>query len=124
MVQKQILIVDDDPYIRLALGIRLKANHYDVVYAGDGSEAMQEAQKQQPDLVILDLGLPGEDGFGVLAKLKTDPAIAAIPIIVLSGRDPRASMERALKGGARNFFQKPIENYEILTAVKEALMYC
>ena len=122
MLQKQILIVDDDPYIRLALGVRLKANHYEVAYAGDGPAAIAEAHKQMPDLVILDLGLPGEDGFGVLAQWKTDPYISSVPIIVLSGRDPRASMERALKGGARNFFQKPIENVEILSAVKEALL--
>ena len=87
MTQKKILVVDDDPDVRLALQVRLKANHYDVVCAGDGVTSVSEAQKQKPDLIILDLGLPAGDGFSVLQRMQASERLASIPVIVLSGRD-------------------------------------
>jgi CheY-like chemotaxis protein len=76
MERAKILIVDDDPTLRRALKIRLRASHYDTVQASDGHSAIAMAQREQPDLIILDLGLPTGDGFGVLVLLcykKGDP---------------------------------------------------
>ncbi len=71
MVKKKILIVDDDPDMRLSLQLRLTANHYDVISATDGVASIAEARKHVPDLMILDLGLPAGDGFSVLERLKS-----------------------------------------------------
>ena len=121
MSQADILIVDDDPDMRQALQIRLKANGYDVHCAEDGVGAISEARKHSPDLIILDLGLPAGDGFLVLDRLKTNLNLSPIPVIVLSGRDRRASQKRALDAGARAFLQKPFKNSEFLAVVRHTL---
>ncbi|RXH54754.1 response regulator [Granulicella sibirica] len=69
MKLKKILVVDDDPEMRLALKIRLRANNYEVEAAEDGVSAIAEARRRQPDLILLDLGLPAGDGFTVLERL-------------------------------------------------------
>jgi DNA-binding response OmpR family regulator len=101
--------------------VRLKANGYDVFLAADAPSSMIEARKHEPDLVILDLGLPAGDGFLVMERLKTMPSRALIPIIVVSARDVRANQERAIKAGARAFLQKPVDNAELLAVIRQAL---
>jgi DNA-binding response OmpR family regulator len=121
MSQKKILIVDDDPEIRLSLKIRLNANQYDVVFAADGVASIAEARKHLPDLIILDLGLPAGDGFTVLERLKSNEILSVIPVIVLSGRDRFANKEPALKAGAKAFLQKPVDNQELLAVIRRSL---
>jgi DNA-binding response OmpR family regulator len=121
MGTKKILIVDDDPDVRLGLHIRLKANHYDVIFAADGMASIAEARKHMPDLIILDLGLPAGDGFSVLARLKANDSLSLIPVIVVSARDRNANMDRALKAGANTFLQKPVDNTELLAVIRQAL---
>jgi DNA-binding response OmpR family regulator len=121
MRQKKILVIDDDLDVRLGLQLRLKANHYDVVFAVDGLASIVEARRHMPDLIILDLGLPAGDGFSVLERLKTNQNLCLIPVIVLSGRDRHANRERALKAGARFFFQKPVANDRLLSAIRSIL---
>jgi two-component system KDP operon response regulator KdpE len=79
------------------------------------------ARKEVPDLIILDLGLPGGDGFLVLERLSSLAGLAAIPVIVLSARDPAGNKQRAIDAGAVAFFQKPPDNHEFLTAIRQAL---
>lgn len=121
MSNKKILIVDDDPDVRLGLHIRLKANHYDAFFAVDGLTSISEAKKHQPDLIILDLGLPAGDGFIVLDRLRANDSLALIPVIVVSGRDLHANKERALKAGAKAFLQKPVDNAELLGVIRKVL---
>jgi DNA-binding response OmpR family regulator len=121
MGNQKILIVDDDPDVRLGLHIRLKANHYDVIFAADGIASIAEARKHMPDLIILDLGLPAGDGFSVLARLKANDSLSLIPVIVVSARDRNANMDRALKAGANTFLQKPVDNIELLAVIRQAL---
>jgi DNA-binding response OmpR family regulator len=121
MPTKRILIVEDDPDVREGLHIRLKANNYDTGFAADALSVLNEARKQQPDLIILDLGLPGGDGFVVMERLKRFPALALIPVIVVSARDVRANRERALHAGAKAFLQKPVDNAVLLAAIRLAL---
>jgi two-component system KDP operon response regulator KdpE len=121
MGNKKILIVDDDPDVRLGLHVRLRANHYDVIFAADGMASIAEARKHMPDLIILDLGLPAGDGFSVMERLKANDALSLIPVIVLSARDRDANMDRALKAGARTFLQKPVDNAELLAVIRQAL---
>jgi DNA-binding response OmpR family regulator len=121
MTQKKILIVDDDPEMRLALHIRLKANNYDVAVAVDGVSGIAETRKHMPDLILLDLGLPAGDGFTVLERLAINDSLAHIPVIVVSGRDRAANKDRAIKAGAKVFLQKPVKNAELLYAIEQTL---
>jgi DNA-binding response OmpR family regulator len=121
MSPKTILIVDDDPDVRLGLHVRLKANHYEVIFAVDGMAGIAEARKHTPDLIILDLGLPAGDGFSVLERLKANDSLSLIPVIVVSARDRSANMDRALKAGAKAFLQKPVDNAELMAVIRQAL---
>jgi DNA-binding response OmpR family regulator len=121
MSNKKILIIEDDSHVRLGYHVRLKANHYDTFFAADALTSMTEARKHQPDLIILDLGLPAGDGFIVMDRLKANTHLAVIPIIVVSGRDPSANRQRALQAGAKAFFQKPVDNDELLTVIRRCL---
>jgi DNA-binding response OmpR family regulator len=121
MEQSKIMIVDDDPNIKLALRIRLRANHYNTVQASDGYSAIAVAQKERPDLIILDLGLPAGDGFVVLKHLKHSDTLSNIPVIILTARDPQLNEEQTLQAGATAFFQKPVDNSELLDAIRANL---
>ena len=121
MPNKKILIVDDDPDVRHGMQVRLKANHYDTFFAVDALSSMVEARKHEPDLMILDLGLPAGDGFVVMERFKAIPALAEIPIIVVSARDARANKGRAIKAGAQAFLQKPVDTAELMAVIRQAL---
>src|ERR1700704_3108838 len=121
MGNKTILLVEDDPDVRLGLHVRLKANHYDVIFAEDGLTSIAEARKHMPDLIILDLGLPAGDGFSVMERLNANDNLAVIPVIVLSARDKSAAMDRALKAGAKAFLQKPVDNNQLLSEIRQGL---
>jgi two-component system KDP operon response regulator KdpE len=121
MSNKKILIVDDDPDVRHGMHIRLKANHYDTFFAADAVSSTVEARKHDPDLIILDLGLPAGDGFVVMERLRAIPSLAVIPIIVISARDARTNKDRAIKAGAKAFLQKPVDNAELLAVIRQTL---
>jgi two-component system KDP operon response regulator KdpE len=121
MEKPKILIVDDDPDLRRALKIRLRANHYDTVHASDGYSAIAMAQKEQPNLIILDLGLPAGDGFVVLERLQENDVLSGIPVIVLTARDPQSNEHRTIQAGAAAFFQKPADNNELLDVIRATL---
>jgi DNA-binding response OmpR family regulator len=121
MSGKKILIIDDDKQLLLGLSPRLKANGYGMTSATDAVSAIAVARKELPDLIILDLGLPGGDGFVVLERIRALADLAAIPVIVLSARDPAGNKERAMDAGAVAFFQKPPDNREFLSAIRQAL---
>src|SRR5271166_6910365 len=97
MDKAKILIVDDDPDLRKALKLRLRANHYETVQASDGYSAVTVAQKERPNLIILDLGLPAGDGFVVLDRLQNNDALSSIPVIVLTARDPQSNEQKTLQ---------------------------
>jgi DNA-binding response OmpR family regulator len=118
MERPKILIVDDDPDLRRAMKIRLRANRYDAVQASDGHSAIAMARKERPSLIILDLGLPAGDGFAVLQGLRDVDTLSRIPVIVLTGRGPQFSERQALQAGAAAFFQKPADDRELLAVIR------
>jgi two-component system KDP operon response regulator KdpE len=121
MPKHKILVVDDDPDLVRALRLRLRANDYDISTAGDGYSAIAVAQKEKPDLIVLDLGLPVGDGFVVLERLQKSDSLSGVPVIVLSARDPQNNEERALRAGAAAYFQKPADNDELLNVIRVSL---
>src|SRR5712671_6064615 len=121
MPRPKILVVDDDPDLVRALRLRLRANNFDVTTATDGYTAIAAAQKDRPALIILDLGLPVGDGFVVLDRLQNSDALAGVPVIVLSARDPQNNEERALKAGAAAFLQKPADNDELMNVIRVSI---
>lgn len=121
MPKAKVLVIDDDPDLVRAMRLRLRANNYEVSTAADGYSAIASAQKERPNLIILDLGLPAGDGFVVLDRLQNSDALAGIPVIVLSARDPQTNEERALKAGAAAFFQKPADNEELMSVIRVSL---
>ncbi len=121
MAAKKIMIVDDDAHLVLGLVPRLRAYGYAVISTPDAISAIWLARKEHPDLVILDLGLPGGDGFGVLDRMKELPELAKIPVIVLSAREPAGNKNRALEGHAAAYFQKPPDNRMFLNAIRHSL---
>jgi DNA-binding response OmpR family regulator len=121
MANKKILVVEDDADVRLGYQVLLRANHYDTFFAADSPSAITEARKHQPDLIILDLGLPAGDGFIVLDRFRANMYLALIPVIVVSARDARGNRDRALKAGARAFVQKPWNDNELLALISQVL---
>jgi DNA-binding response OmpR family regulator len=120
--KNKILIIEDDKDMLRGLNVRLRASEYETASAPDAVMAMTIAKKVEPDLVLLDLGLPGGDGFVVLERMKNIPSLAGTPVIVVSARDPKANEKRALDAGADAFFQKPVDNEELMKAIQRALI--
>src|SRR6202012_1031382 len=118
---KKILIVEDDPNVLQAMHVRLRAHHYDTSSASDAISCMAEARKSEPDLIILDLGLPGGDGFLLMDRFKKVPSLASVPVIVVSGRDIRENQKKMVKSGAKAFLQKPVDNTMLLAVIRKAL---
>lgn len=121
MSGEKILIVEDDLDQTIGLTVRLKANGYQVFCAADGTTAFTQASRLQPDVIILDIGLPAGDGFKVLQWLAGIVTTAIIPVIVLSGRDPVLAQPQALQLGAKAFLQKPVDNDALLAVIREVL---
>lgn len=116
-----VLIVEDDPDLAFGLEIRLAHWGYRVQLAGDGTSGLEKARRTRPDLVLLDLGLPGIDGFEVLERMRLDAATREIPVIVLTGRDPHAARDKAIALGAQDFLTKPAENEELLASIRRLM---
>lgn len=116
---KTVLIVEDDQDHLRALQIRLHAAGYETIWASDGLQAVAAARRERPDAIVLDLGLPGGDGYQVLQRLKVLGPTALIPIVVLSARDPAVHRDRSLQAGAVAFFQKPADADALLKTLAE-----
>lgn len=121
MAKRKILVIDDDADLVRALRVRLRAHNYEISTAGDGYSAIAAAQKDHPDLIVLDLGLPAGDGFVVLERLQKNDALSSVPVIVLSARDPQDNEARALRAGAAAFFQKPADNEELMNVIRVSM---
>jgi two-component system, OmpR family, KDP operon response regulator KdpE len=117
----RVLVVDDEPPIRRFLRTSLKAQGYDVTEAEDGAKAFDEIRRRPPDLLILDLGLPGIDGLEVIRRLRGGGTTT--PIIVLSSRMDEAGKVEALDLGADDYVTKPFGVDELLARIRAALRH-
>ncbi len=121
MNKKKILIVEDDPDLVNALSKRLRANSYDTICALDAFSAIQMAHKNKPDLIILDIGLPGGDGFSVKKVLDSSVHISDIPVIVITALNNSTTFKRSFRAGVAAFFQKPVDDQQLLSIVETVL---
>jgi two-component system, OmpR family, KDP operon response regulator KdpE len=116
VTSNKILIVEDDADICLGYQVLLKAHHYETFFAADAVAALTESRTHDPDLIILDLGLPGIDGFDLLDHFGP-MYVSMVPVIVVSGRDTQKNKERALNAGAVGYLQKPWDDDELLEMI-------
>jgi CheY-like chemotaxis protein len=118
---KKILIVEDDKHIVMALKIRLQAAGYEVVVAYDAALAMSTAVQHQPDLVLLDISMPGGNGFMVAERLQDSMVTAGVPMIFITASKQAELRKKAIELGAVGFFEKPYEAEDLLDAIEQAL---
>ncbi len=115
---KKVLIVEDDPGVSRFFSFSLESEGYEVSTAMNGLEGLNKARAELPDVIILDIMLPGLDGFEVCHRLRSDPKTARIPIVMTSAKGQEVDREMALKVGANRFLNKPVEYEDLIDAVK------
>jgi len=121
-MEKTILIVEDDKFLRELIGQKLIKEGYKTTEAIDGEDGMKKIKEEKPDLVLLDLILPGIDGFEVLSRIKDDPAFSKIPVIILSNLGQKDDVEKGLKLGAVDYLIKAhFTPGEIIDKIKKAI---
>ena len=104
--KKDILVIEDDQFLVKVYMSKLKKEGYDVRIAYDGNEGIAEVEKKKPDIILLDLILPGIDGFEVLEKIKADTKLAKVPVIILSNLGQDEDIKRGKKLGVVDYFVK------------------
>lgn len=117
----KIMVVDDEEDVVRALGMRLKSAGYEVITAMDGMSATQMAVKHQPDLILLDIGMPGGDGHTVAQRLKSNLKTLTVPIIYLTARANQEDMRKATDLGAAGYLLKPFKSERLLSLVERVL---
>lgn len=118
---KTVLMVEDDAKVSLALGIRLKSMGYEVYTAADAVSAVSQARKCSPDVILIDINLPGGDGFVVAQRLKTLVQTSATPVIFITASKKAGLKERAKELGAVAFLEKPFTATEMADAIEMSL---
>ncbi len=121
MAQKHIVVVEDEPDILELIGYNLKREGYDVSGAGDGLQGLDLVQQKGPDLVLLDLMLPGIDGLEICRRLKTNSRTQHIPIIMVSAKGEESDVVLGLGIGADDYVPKPFSPKELIARVSAVL---
>ncbi len=116
----KILIIDDEPAVRMAMGKALKNENYEIVFADNGLEGLEQLKKEKPDLILLDLRMPELDGFGFLEKIKIRPD-DPYSVIVITGHGNDREVERSFELGVNFFLHKPLSLVELRCLVKRCL---
>ena len=120
---QSVLIVDDEPMARTLLRLMLVRAGFHVTEAEDGFDALDKIRKNQPDVVLLDVMMPGMDGFAVCEQLRSEAATAELPIIMLSAKTDLDSINKGLRAGATVYLTKPISPEDLTQHVKDALVH-
>jgi DNA-binding response OmpR family regulator len=116
-LHRKVLIVEDDADIRGLLSTRLRRRSYETAIATDGMSALAVARREQPDLIVLDLGLPAGDGFTVMERLRAITSLADTPVVVITARAAATNREKAESFGAVAFVEKPIDFDQLLDTI-------
>jgi two-component system KDP operon response regulator KdpE len=117
----RLLIVDDDADLVRLMTAQLRASGFEVIAAADGASAIMTAQRQKPDAIVLDIGLPGGDGYLVMRRLRALAPFAGVPIIVITGRTLSQEEEEQVKSQAQALMYKPVDFEKLVTTIRAAL---
>jgi DNA-binding response OmpR family regulator len=118
---KKILVIEDDKKIALALAVRLRAARYEVVVAPDAVLAMSIAVRHRPDLILLDISLPGGNGFMVAEWIQDLETMIGVPMIFITASKQPGLREKARRLGAKGFFEKPYDGEALLATIRDTL---
>ncbi len=121
MKKYKILIVDDERPLAEMIRLNFDETKFDTRTANTGSETLEEAENNRPDLIILDVMLGDMDGFEILAKLRANPKTSAIPIIMCTARDGTEDIEKSFRGGAQAYTLKPVNFHKLMQKVTAIL---
>jgi len=121
MTARKVLIADDEPNILISLEFLMKREGYEVHVARDGPEALAAIQRERPDLVLLDVMMPGKSGFEVCAAVRSDEALAGIKILMLTAKGRDTDVAQGLGVGADGYMTKPFSTKELAARVREML---
>ena len=120
-MKQSVLVVDDEPQARSMMRLILVRAGFDVLEAKDGYEALDEVTRQIPDLMILDIMMPGIDGFTVCERLRADERTNSLPIIVLSAKTDAESVKRGMEVGATMYLTKPVSPDDLTRHVQDVI---
>lgn len=118
---QSVLVVDDEPMARTLLRLMLVRAGFNVAEAEDGFDALAKVKKSRPDLILLDVMMPGIDGFAVCETLRQEADTATLPVIMLSAKTDLTSISKGLRVGATKYLTKPISPDELTRHVQDAL---
>jgi len=121
MAEKKILLVDDAATMLMMEQMFLSKEPYDLITAKDGQEAVEKAESECPDLILMDVVMPKMDGFEAVRKIRENEATKMIPIIMVTTRGEQDNMEKAYKNGCNGYVTKPINGPELLTKIRNLL---
>jgi DNA-binding response OmpR family regulator len=116
-----VLIIEDDPNVRKFVSVNLSRRGYRVISATDGEDGLTQARTERPDLVLLDLKLPGADGWATLEALRADPDLTHILVVIITASAVEEEERRARQLGAVNYLIKPLSAQDLVAAVRAAL---
>ena len=118
---RKLLIADDEAGVRSLVRMTLEADSYTILEAADGDEALEIARREHPDLIFLDVMMPGTDGVEVCRAIKADPRTAGTTVIMLTAKAQDADREQGLAAGADDYFTKPFSPVSLMMKVEEVL---
>ena len=118
---KQIMIVDDSPTDVHLLQKILEKNGYQTLIAGNGSEGIEVARLMRPDLILMDVVMPGLNGFQATRELASNPETSSIPVIIVTRKDQKVDRVWGMRQGARDYLTKPVNESVLLSLISEAL---
>ena len=119
----RILVVDDILANRRLLQAKLEARYFEVILAANGADALEMASEHMPDVILLDVMMPGMDGYEVCRRLKADPKTAHIPVVMVTALNQQESRLEGLKAGADDFMTKPFDDFGLMTRIGALLRY-
>jgi CheY-like chemotaxis protein len=118
-MQRRVLIIEDEKLIILSTQMVLEASGFRVDSAMDGEEGIKKARESAPDLILLDIMMPGIDGWETLTRLKQDPQTADVPVVIFTAREHSRGHQRSAAMGAADYFRKPFEPEELVELVEK-----
>lgn len=121
MSKKKVMIVDDEAHIVELVRVCLEDSDYDIIEAYDGQEAVDRAKEEHPDLILLDIMLPGMDGYEVCKILKGSDGTKEIPIVMLTAKGQEVDKVKGFQAGADAYMTKPFSPLRLLTELEEVL---